>query len=461
MPKRSVRRPHPGGAPHRRAPGSRVEARPAPAQSPCSPRREAEPLAPWDNGRHHAEPAQDSAAARDAGRAHPQLLHHRAHRPWQIDPGRPHAPDDRRRREPRYACPVPRPDGHRARARHHHQVAGRAHALAGRRGRVRPQHDRHPRARRLQLRGLAVPGRLRGCPAARRLRSGHRGADACESLPRDGARSRDHPRAQQDRPAGGGPRPLRGRDREPPRRRPRRHPPGERQVGHRRRRPARPHHRAHPGPRRRPRRARPRDDLRLGLRHLPRRRHLRARGRRRAHRPREDHDVLHRQRPRAARARRLGARAEEGEGPRRRRGGLRHHRREGRAPVEGRRHDHLGGEPRHREPPGLRRAEADGVLGPLPDRRVRLPGAARGARQAQTQRRLSRLRTRDLGGARLRLPLRLPRPPPPRDHHRAALARVRPRHHHHRALGDLRRRRRGRHRAPRHQPVGVPRGEDR
>ena len=45
--------------------------------------------------------------------------------------------------------------------------------------------------------------------------------------------------------------------------------------------------------------------------------------------------------------------------------------------------------------------------------------------------------TETLGGARPRLPLRLPRPPASRDHHRAARARVRPRPHHHGAVGHL------------------------
>ena len=66
------------------------------------------------------------------------------------------------------------------------------------------------------------------------------------------------------------------------------------------------------------------------------------------------------------------------------------------------------------------------------------PRAARGARQAQALGCLAQLRARDLGRARLRLPLRVPRPAAPRDHHRAPGARVRPRPHLDGAVGHLR-----------------------
>ena len=122
---------------------------------------------------------------------HPQLLHHRAHRPRQVDARRPHARHHRRRQRPRHARAVPRPHGHRARARHHHQEPGRAHAVGPRRqADLRAQHDRHPRPRRLHLRGLALARRLRGRDPARRRRAGHRGADAREPLPR----ARERPR---------------------------------------------------------------------------------------------------------------------------------------------------------------------------------------------------------------------------------------------------------------------------
>ena len=81
-----------------------------------------------------------AAAARHAAGGDPQLLHHRPHRPRQVDPRRPHARDHRRRRRPRDARPVPRPHGHRARARHHDQEPSRADAVGERRCR------RHARA---------------------------------------------------------------------------------------------------------------------------------------------------------------------------------------------------------------------------------------------------------------------------------------------------------------------------
>ena len=79
--------------------------------------------------------------------SHPQLLHHRPHRPRQVDAGRPHPPGDRRGQRARHAQPGARLDGPRARARHHHQGPGGARPLHRRRRRDLPaQPDRHPRA---------------------------------------------------------------------------------------------------------------------------------------------------------------------------------------------------------------------------------------------------------------------------------------------------------------------------
>ena len=169
----------------------------------------------------------------------------------------------------------------------------------------------------------------------------------------------------------------------------------------------------------------PGDDLRLGLRHLPRRHHLRPRRRRPDLRPRQDQDDVDRRDPRAARDRRHLPGAQAGREPRRRRGRLLHHRREGRPPVPRRRHRHPAAQAGHRVDRRLPRPQADGLLRPLPDRRQRLPAAARGAGQAAAQRRRAGLRARDVGGPGLRLPGRLPRPAAPGDRPRAARARGR------------------------------------
>ena len=81
----------------------------------------------------------------------------------------------------------------------------------------------------------------------------------------------------------------------------------------------------------------------------------------------------------------------------------------------------------------LPRPQADGVLRPLPDRRRRLRGPAREPRAAEAQRRVDHLRARDVGRARLRLPLRLPRPAAHGDRAGAAGAGVRPGPDRHRA----------------------------
>ena len=82
---------------------------------------------------------------------------------------------------------------------------------------------------------------------------------------------------------------------------------------------------------------------------------------------------------------------------------------------------------RHRGARRLQAPQPDGLRRALPDRRRRLPDAARGAREAAAQRRRAGLRAGDLRRARLRLPLRLPRPAAHGDHPRPARARVQPR----------------------------------
>ena len=212
--------------------------------------------------RGHVTPRPEAARARrDAPRADPQLLHHRAHRPRQVHAGRPDAADHRRRLRPRHARPVPRPHGHRARARHHDQVPGRADAVGARRQTartgVRPEHDRHARSRRLHLRGEPLARRVRGRDPARGCRAGHRGADPRQPLPRARERPAHHPGAQQDRPAGRRSREVREGARQPHRRQARGRAARQRQDRHGRRGAARPRRPPDPGAEGRPGRARP------------------------------------------------------------------------------------------------------------------------------------------------------------------------------------------------------------
>ncbi len=103
-----------------------------------------------------------------------------------------------------------------------------------------------------------------------------------------------------------------------------------------------------------------------------------------------------------------------------------------------RRHHHRGQAPDRQGAAGLQAGPAGGVLRPVPGRCGRFRGSARRHGQAAPQRRELLLRDGNLGRARLRLPLRLPRPAASRNHPGAAGARVRPRPHRHRAVGRLR-----------------------
>src|SRR6266550_7515421 len=88
--------------------------------------------------------------------SHPQLLHRGAHRPREVDAGRPDARAHAHRRHAGDARAVPRSDGPRTRARYHDQGPGRPAVPRG----LRAQPDRHPGTRGFHLRGLPVPRRL-------------------------------------------------------------------------------------------------------------------------------------------------------------------------------------------------------------------------------------------------------------------------------------------------------------
>ena len=107
--------------------------------------------------------------------------------------------------------------------------------------------------------------------------------------------------------------------------------------------------------------------------------------------------------------------------------GLPGDRAEGGPPGQGRRHDHARRQTRcDRTAPGLPRAEAHGLVGPVPGRGRRLRRAARGARSPEALRRRPAVRARDIDGARLRVPLRVPGAAPHGHREGAAGARVRP-----------------------------------
>ena len=82
--------------------------------------------------------------------------------------------------------------------------------------------------------------------------------------------------------------------------------------------------------------------------------------------------------------------------------------------------------------PGRRCSRATAIPKPMvfcglyPGRRRRVRRPARGAREAAAQRLVVHVRARDVGRARLRVPVRLPRPAAHGDRARAARARVRP-----------------------------------
>ena len=214
------------------------------------------------------------------------------------------------------------------------------------------------------------------------------------------ARPRDHPRPQQDRPAGRRAGKGQGADRAGDRDRRVARDPGLRQAGHRHRRDPRGDRPPRAAASRQSRRAAARARLRLLVRPVPRRRDPGARRGRPARAEDEGQaDGLGR-RLRGRDARRLhaqaGARrvAHRGRGRHRRRGhqeGLRR---------RDRRHPHRGEEPGARAAPRLQGNQADGVRGALSRGRRPVRRAARRAREAAPQRLLVLLRARDLDRAR-------------------------------------------------------------
>ena len=152
--------------------------------------RTGDPRAPALPGRLPPSPA----------RQRPQLLHRRARRPRQVDARRPPARDHRSNPSGRQEA-VPRSAPGGARAGDHGQGAERLLAPRGRAhgGDVPAEPHRHPRARRLLVRGVPIAGGLPRSAAAGRRGAGHPGADDRDVLPGDGARPSDRAGGQQDR----------------------------------------------------------------------------------------------------------------------------------------------------------------------------------------------------------------------------------------------------------------------
>ncbi len=315
---------------------------------------------------------------------HPQLLDHRAHRPRQVDAGRPHPRADPHGRRAGDARAAARLDGPGARARDHDQGAGGARVLhRPRRADLPAAPDRHPRPRGLHVRGLALAGRVRGGAARRGRLPGRGGADGREHVPGGGVRAGADPVPEQDRPprrraGAGGRRSERADGRaagvDPADQREDRRGRAGRAGGA---------DRARAAPRGRPRGARAGADLRLRVRPVPRRDRLHPRGRRRVPQGRAD--------PRDGDGDRGGHRrhrllqpADDAHRPARGGGGgLPDHGSEGRHPAARRRHAHHAGEGRgvrfalgrtrlgrrgHRAAARLPGGEADGLLRPVPDR---------------------------------------------------------------------------------------------
>ena len=350
----------------------------------------------------------------DSARPHPQLLHHRPHRPRQIDPGRPPPPDD--------AAP-----SRSGRCRTSCSTTWTSSASGGSPSRRAPcasstrrrtaaalpvQPDRHPRARRLRLRGVAQPRRLRGGAAGGRRRQGVEAQTlanaylAIERQPRPGA---GH---QQDRPPRRRSRARQGADRERRRhRRPRRRA-GLGQGGDRHRGDAGADRPRHPAAAGRPRRRRSRRcSSTPGT--TPTAASSAWCGWSTA-RCASGHKIQFMATGRAYEIDELGVFSPEAEArsrrSRRRRGRLllrRHQGHRSRRKIGDTITD--ASRPTAAAFPGFKEVKPMVFAGLFPVDRRRLRGPARRRGEAAAERRLLLLRAGELGRARLRVPLRLPR----------------------------------------------------
>ena len=216
--------------------------------------------------------------------AHPQLLDHRPHRPRQVDARRPHPradADGRPRARCAPSCSTRWTSSASAASRSRRRPC--ACSTTARDGADLPAApDRHARARRLHLRGLALAGRVRGRAAGRRRLAGRRGADGRQHLPGGRLGPRADPVPEQDRPARRRARARGRRGRRAARRAARRDAADQRQDGRgRRSRCSRSSSQRVPPPAGDPDAAAARADLRLRVRPVPRRDRLHPRRRRR------------------------------------------------------------------------------------------------------------------------------------------------------------------------------------